>query len=295
MSIRTSNKLSLIILFILFLNITLNSYLIGGLNLPQSHYQVVIKGKDHNQLKKYFELLASTPDQLDENIERLINKYFPKEYKDGCIDMISGWGKVAKGSASNILRVLYLKNHQKNLQQVLLVFTCFSNTKEYGEKFYDERLALLTVDSLTSQLKIIPHSKPCDNCSELTHIGLDAEMQIHGISVISILMLSTNENPCCDGPVFFKEETQKYFTFQKRGVKEELSFVTNRTETVHDDIAGDSTTVYKTTIDVEKDKQENIKKIIISWELLANDIPKKQGLQLYTWNRKMNAFEELGK
>ncbi|MDI6765972.1 MAG: hypothetical protein QME52_04020 [Bacteroidota bacterium] len=291
MYIRIIAKISSIILLTLFLSASLTSYLIAGLNLPQSHYQVSIKGKDHAQLKNYFEPLTGTPGQIDDKIEQLITRYFPKEYKDGCTQMISAWREVAKGTASTVLRVLYLKNHDKNLQQVLLVFTCFSGTKEYGDKFYDERLVLLTIDNLSSQLKFIPHSKPCDNCSELTRIGLEEEMQIHGISSISIIMLISNENPCCDGPDIFKEEIKKYFTFEVNGVREVLSFVTNRTETLHDDIAGDSTTVYKTDINVDKDKQENINKITISWELLVNDIPKKNGLQWYTWNRKARRFE----
>ncbi len=292
MFIRIIAKLPYIILFTLFSSASLTSYLIGGLNLPQSQFQVSIKGKDHTQLKKYFEALTDLRDQLDDKIEQLISRNFPKEYKVGCKQMISAWGEIAKGTESTILRVLYFKNHHKNLQQVLLVYTCFSNTKEYSNKFYDERLALLTIDDGSSQLKMIPHSKPCDNCSELTHIGLEEEMQIHGIPSISILMLTSNENPCCDGPVIFREEIKKYFTFEVTGVRELLSFVTNRTEILHDDIAGDSTTVYKSYINVDKDKQENINKITISWEILANDIPKKNGMQQYTWNRKMKAFEE---
>ncbi|MBI4810969.1 MAG: hypothetical protein HY800_05930 [Ignavibacteriales bacterium] len=249
--IKTLFNISLLLLF--------HHLTFAQVNLPQSRVEVNIKIKDHQSLKKYFGSFDQLPVQLDDKTEKLLLNLLPKEYQKGCNAMIAHWGEIAKNTATTAVRVLYLKNLEKNIQQIFLTYTCFSMAREYGDKYYDERLAVLTIDSASSKLTMYPHAKPCDNCSELTRMALEEDdISIGGNPAICIIFGISSKNPCCNGPISFDEDILKYFIIQPTGVVDALTFRKYRRETIHDDEAGDSTTGYRTNIDTEKDGTGNI-------------------------------------
>ncbi len=268
-----------------------NSDLFSGLNLPQSSAKILIKGKNHQQLKKYFEPIEDGIPSIDTTVEKLLIKLFPKSFDEGCKEMIATWGKEAKGTASNVLRVVFMKNHSKNLQQVFLALTCYSSASAYGDKFYDERLALLTIDSTSSSLVTLPHGKPCDTCSDLSRIGMNEEWEIGRKHAVSILFSTSTRNPCCEGDYLKEEVIEKYFLFDPPNVKDILTIVKRRSERFHRDNAIDSVVVYETNSNINKDANGSILKIDVDYSLTVNNAPVNQGVMWYTWDKKLKKFE----
>ena len=283
-------RMNLHIIIFLSISCILLSYAMAGQNLPQSHAQIQIKGNDHKKLKTYFESLQQPPQEFDSLIERILIKQFPKSYTRGCSDMISKWGKDAKGSASSLVRVVFIKNHSKNLQQVFVAYTCFSKALGYGDRFYDERLALITIDSTSSSLTTLPNAPTCDSCSGLTRIGVDEEFQIGGKPAVSFMFATSNKNPCCDTSIVKEEIIEKFYILGSPEVKDALTLLKRRTEVYHFANKVDSTAAYMTDVNYEKDAKGDITKIVLTYEKLSNDISLHQGILWYTWNKKAKTF-----
>ncbi|MBI5020765.1 MAG: hypothetical protein HZB59_04960 [Ignavibacteriales bacterium] len=278
------------VIFLLFIFITST---FPGNNLPQLNIEKSILGKDHKQIFTYFNPLEIPPPSLDDSIGKIILKYLPKEYKIGCKEMISKWGSTVKGTESTVLRVMAIKNIPGSAQHVFLALTCFSTAPGYGDKYYDERLLTLSIQSDSTKLKFIPSGKPCNECSELTHIGLeDDTLSIGGEPAISINYGSSTTNPCCDGSVSVIEHKIKFFQITKLGIKELLSLTMERSETFHDDVMGDSTVQYTSLIDFEKDKNGTINRVNLNHRTTINDSISNRGVTWYTWNRKAKRFDE---
>lgn len=278
------------LILLLFLVIT-SAY--SGNNLPQLNINKTIHGKDHKQILSYFSPLEIPPSSLDENISKIVMKYIPKEYRDGCKRMISKWGSLAKGTEATALRTLTIKNIPGSAQYIFLALTCFSTAPGYGDKYYDERLLTLSIQNDSTKLTFIPSGKPCDECSDLTHIGLeDDTLSISGQPAVSINFGSSTTNPCCDGPVSVIEHKIKFLHITNTGIKEVLSLTMERNETIHDDVMGDSTTQYTALADFEQDNNGNIIRVNINHKTIINDSTTSRGVIWYTWNRKANRFEE---
>jgi hypothetical protein len=277
-------------IFLFFLVIT---FAHSGNNLPQLKIEKSIHGKDHKQILSYFTPLEIPPSSLDENISKIVMKYIPKEYRDGCKGMISKWGSLAKGTEATVLRTLTIKNIPGSAEYIFLALTCFSTAPGYGDKYYDERLLILSIQNDSTKLTVIPSGKPCDECSDLTRIGLeDDTLSIGGEPAVSINFGSSSTNPCCDGPVSVSEHKIKIFQTSNAGIKDILSLTMERKETIRDDVMGDSTTQYAALIDFEKYKNGTIMQVNVNHKTTINDSTSNRGVTWYTWNRKARRFDE---
>ena len=265
---------------------------IAGLNLPQLSSKTTIKGKDHQELKKYFEKFEEAPSSIDDPIEQLFIKYLPKQFKDGCKKMISNWGEIAKGTASTTARVIYLKYLTANIQNSIIVFTCYSSAEEYGSKFFDERIALLSIEADSTTLTMIPHANQCDDCSELTQIEFGSEIQIADKPALTLNLFTSNDNPCCGGSYSKEEVKIFYFILDPHELRQVLAVEKYYKEISHDDEVGDSTTVYNAELASEMDSNGNLKKISSSYEITAGENKKYSGNKKYIWNKKLYRFEE---
>jgi hypothetical protein len=289
-NIRFFNIYALLIISYLFCN----SNITAGLNLPQTSAKIIIKGKNHLQLKKYFEPLEDGAPAIDSTIEKFLIQLFPKSFDKGCKDMISAWGKEAKGTASKALRVVYLKNYSKNLQQVFIAYTCYSYASGFGDKFYDERLALLTIDSISSSLTTLPHGEQCNICSDLSRIGMDEELKIGGISAISILFSTSTKNPCCEGKDLKEEVIEKFYILGPTMVKDVLTIVKHRIEKFHKDNSVDSVATYEADCNFDKDPSGSIRQIDVDYSSTLNNSPEQKGVLRYAWNKKLKIFVRSG-
>jgi hypothetical protein len=278
-------------IFIILLFPTIN--IIAGSNMPQVTASSIITGKDHRQLKTYFENQSYLPNPFNDSIGLLLLKYFPREYQKGCKQMISKWGKATKGTSATAVKPIHFVNHSKNIQQLLIVYTCYSTAKGYEDLYYDERLAVLQVDSAHSSIMMIPNSKPCGACKELSHIGLmEDTLKIDNTDAISIIIGTSSENPCCSDSNKIEEVNVKYITVSQSEVKERLTLLVSRKETYHNSSNGDSTVISTRNIETIRDAKGNISSILLQTETIINGSKPKRGLLKYSWNRKRKAFDE---
>ena len=266
----------------------------AGKNLPQTRIEVAVKGKQHEQLKKYFGPLENMPDILDDKIELMLKKLMPKAYRDGCRSMISKWGPVAKGTVSTAARVIFLRRGADNHQDILLAFTCFSDTPQFGDKYYDERLVYLAVDSLSSLLRIIPNAKPCNTCSDLNRLGvIEDTLRIDGQPGINIAFQTLHNNPCCADSSAREEVIYHFYKLEKNDLVEMAVLPFHKKE--FDPNSPADTTTYSAIINHETDQSGSISKIISEYTITATQQPQRQGTLTYLWNKKSHRFEEISR
>lgn len=273
-----------------------NLEVLGRINLPHMTKQVVISDTNHATLKEFFgSLKSNTSHVLNESIERILLDILPEDYQAGCQEMISYWGIVAEGTAKLSVRALFIRDTGKNeTKQVLLVYRCFSTYEGYRDQFYDERLAVLLINPTTSSLVFMPHAEDCKNCSDLSHIRFDQVIQRDTATpLVSLLILTSNKNPCCDGPFQSSEERIHYYLFHETGVKLVASVLRHREEYAHDDIDGDLTTIYDARVIVQKDQSGNVSQIVSHYSLKKNEELQDTGEITYIWNHKKGEFTQI--
>ncbi|MBI5475801.1 MAG: hypothetical protein HY964_03585 [Ignavibacteriales bacterium] len=277
-------------IFILF---TILTFANGQHNLPKNFPSKTIKGKDHQIIYNYFTGQDIPPTDMKEDIPPVIIKNLPKEFQKGCKEMISGWGSIAKGKDSIVIRALTIKNVPEISQNIFFGLTCFSTAPGFGDKFYDERLMVISIRKDSSTLSILHPGKPCSECNDLTKLALeDDTLMIAGIPTVTFYIESTTNNPCCENLISIDEISKKYYTVSSAGVNEVLSIILNRNEIHHNKILGDSTRVYDAQIDYDKDNYGYINRINIHHKLTINDSYTEQGIKSYLWNKKARRFEE---
>jgi hypothetical protein len=268
---------------------------LGRLNLPQVQTHIVISESDHATLKRYFGSLEhGTGHELDEGIGRILLDILMEDYQTGCQDMISFWGTVAEGTAHLSVRVLFVRDPGKtDSKQVLLTYRCSSTYEGYRDHFYDERLAVLLITPTTSSLALMPHAEDCHNCSDLSRIRFGEVIQHDATSLVSLLVMTSNRNPCCDGPIQFSEERIDYYLFQETGVKLVASVLRHREDYTHDDVDGDVTTIYESKITVHKDQRGNVSHIGSHYSLSTNGALQETGELTYSWDSEKREFNQI--
>jgi hypothetical protein len=279
-------SISVLTVFFLF-----NPSLHAGINFPQKEYSFSITGAQHIQIQKYFSPLWELPEEFDSTIANLLLQSLPKAFDTGNKKMIMQWGRPALKGATKAVRTLYMKNFNPTHQQILLSYIWFSSTSGFGDKYYDERVALLTILDTVSRVTVFPTVNPCDKCPDLTHIGFGDELQISGRLAISLFFNISNVNPCCDTSKVRDETYVKYYFLTPQDMKECFMLLQERTERFHHKNGSDSSASYTATISFDKDSNENIRKIFFDYSKLSNDQVIEKQVQTYIWNGKKNTFE----
>jgi len=293
---RTNFRILIFILVILtMLLMPFKSEVLGRTNLPHMTKQIVISDTNHATVKRFFgSLKSNTSHGLNEDIERILLDILPENYQAGCQEMISYWGTVAEGTAKLSVRALFIRDTgQKDAKQVLLAYRCFSTYEGYRDQFYDERLAVLLINSTTSSLVLMPHAEDCKNCSDLSHIRFGQVVQRDATPLVSLLIMTSNNNPCCGGPFQSSEERIHYYVFQETGVKLVASVLQHREEYAHDDVDGDITTIYDARVIFQRDQSGNVSHIVSQYSLKKNEELQDTGELRYIWNHEKGEFKQI--
>ena len=266
----------------------------GGINLPQRNTHIAISDANHATLKRYFSSFKYNPEnELNGDTERILCDILPEDHRTGCQDMISYWGSVAEGTGNFSVRVVFIRDTaKKNTKQVLLSYRCFSTYEGYRDQFYDERLAVLLIKPATSSLVLMPHAEDCNNCSDLSHIRFSQTYQRDSAPLVSLLISTSNDNPCCGGPFQSSEERINYYLFHETGVKLVASVIRHREEYAHDDVDGDMKTIYDARITVQKDQKGNITQIKSHYTVRKNGELQQTGKLTYVWNNEKRGFDQ---
>jgi hypothetical protein len=229
----------------LLLAALLLSFPARGGNLPQTKSAVVITGKQHQALRAYARLLGDTPEEFTAPIEKILLTALPKAYRTGCAQMVATWGEHTRRTETLMPRPLYFRMMADSTRLLMLAYTCFSSAPTYGDRYYDERLAALTIGKSSSTLAMLPLARECATCSELSHLGLqDDSLRIGGAPAITIASGVSNDNPCCGVTTSVDEKRLHYYLLDSRGVTPVAEMLEYRKETSRSAAGGDSTTIY---------------------------------------------------
>jgi hypothetical protein len=296
-----SHYLSKIRLKSLFLFITLFFYLNpipesllaqDRLNLPQLDTSVTISGKNFTLLRDYFSILPDTTEILAFEIVAVLLKIFPLDYRQACAEMITHWGTVAEGTMQNMIRLIFSQHKpDAEITQALLVFRCFSNYDYYLNNFYDERLALLQLHTQSATLRLLPIADNCLRCTDLYRIHFAEVVQKEGPLIISLKIESSSENPCCDGPYWYKEEQVQLFSISVGKVRNSVRLLKHKEENFHDDVEGDLTIIYNGYFDYLKNPQGQLHSIITQFNITENELLVEMGSDTLYWNKEQMLFK----
>ncbi|MBU4404492.1 MAG: hypothetical protein KKG79_02645, partial [Acidobacteria bacterium] len=175
------------------------------------------------------------------------------------------------------------------------IYRCFSAYAGYRDEFYDERLAVLFIDPDKSSLVLVPHAGNCASCSDLSHIRFDQVLQCAATPLVSLLIATSNNNPCCDGPFRSNEERINYYVLQDSEVKLAASVLRHREESEHDDLNGDMTTIYDAKISEHRDRDGNVTHIGSRYSRSENGELRQTGELTYVWNQEKKEFDWIEK
>ena len=268
-----------------------------GQNLPETKVPPTkITGKRHATLRKYFLSVDDVTDDFDKPIEKILMDLLPAPYRTGCKEMVNLWGPKAKGTSALLPRGVYLNTMADSVLHIFLAYTCYSSAQGFGDHYYDERLALLTIERTASTFFMLPFSQQCASCSELSRIGLSEDtLQIADQPVISIISSISNDNPCCNQSRTLEERYRYYFKLDNHSVTPVASLLDYRKESGHFENGSDSIAEYSATRWLEFDQSGNIKKIVSNYTEAVTNQPTRAGAITLIWNRKRQAFDQEGK
>ncbi|UCE19391.1 MAG: hypothetical protein JSV84_03335 [Gemmatimonadota bacterium] len=269
---------------------------VARINLPQLSDTLQVAKEDQDRLINYFEGFEGYSDiEIEKDVEKILLNALKGIYDSACSEMISYWGTVAEGTATLTVRVVFIHTDTVSTKRgVLFTIKCHSKYKEYGEKYCDERLAVLSTAPGNASIILLPHAEDCKNCSELSSIKFEQIVQRNPL-IIVLSIRTTNDNPCCGGAYAYSDEKVYYYAFLESGIKQVASVVRYRSEYSHDDVEGDYSKIYESKIRYASDPTGSSTRIISEYVITTNGVEEGSGTQSYFWNSENEEFEIMQK
>lgn len=255
-------------------------------NLPQSTQVVVFSQGASRDLQAQVAggVEPGTPQWTA--TEKTLLTSLPDDFRAACGEIVTHWGTIAEGTARWTVRPLQVERTGLT-PSLLLAFRCGSTYPGYAE-YYDERLALLTLDASGGSLRFIPFAKDCDNCSELYHVGFLQELPVDQGFLWELRVASSTDNPCCDGPEQESKESLYYFLFPEG----RLVFSLERAHETfsHNDVDGDWEERCQGQPGYERDPDGYLTAINLETRCQVTGEPELVLRQRYAWDRAVRRF-----
>ncbi len=266
------------------------------LNLPQSRLTVTVPSETVRALRENLRSSTDPTAELPEAIHRDLLSALPQDFRGACSALMEHWGEIAKGTDEWRARILLRRG-----ERVWLALRCASRAPHYGQ-FYDERLALLRLD--TGKLELFATGPDAENDSTLYHLESAEALPLEGAQGFAFKLVLPGENPCCDGPESSSEERLMVLSETPRGITESLSVVTARDESSHsDDPEIDSETTYRAEVKFECDSTGHVAAVTAPFheesKEFSGDKPEPQnvnrrsGTLRYYWNPASLTFDQI--
>jgi hypothetical protein len=268
------------------------------LNLSQSRQMVQLGEAARTALRDSFTHPVSAG-ELPAPLQNLILQMMPDDFRNECRSLMEAWAG-DRGRDSSVWSVRLLDGQG---DREWLAFHCGSILRDEDmERYYDERLALLRVDSGTIEL-LPPGPRDEENEGVLRY---DFTHQITLKNATGFCFrLTVDNNPCCDGPEYRSQERLVIFVDTPNGAMESLSLLTGRKDSSHsDDPEVDTETTYHADISFEHDTHNLVtaasavfheKVTDITWEAnKANPhtVSEHSGTLQFQWNPSNFKFEK---
>jgi len=265
------------------------------MNLPQRRQVVTLREDAASAARAYFSQRAQP--ELTPSIEQLLTSSLPADFRQACADVIGSWGSEAAESGAWRVRLLSGQAHQ-----TWLAFRCGSRRSDLSQ-YYDERLAVFHLDP--ARLEFLPVGEDFENDTTLYHVEFAKRLTLENGEALAFRVASSNDNPCCGGPEAISEERLMLFADSPQGGRELLTLLTRRQHDSHDDVDGDTQTLYRAEVKFETDSPARVTSIVATFREEEKDVTwngsvaeyhprgQRSGTLRYRWNPARFQFEEI--
>ncbi len=252
------------------------------LNLPQRALVVTLRKEAAAAVRDYF-ARAGADRELTPPIQELILDSLPRDLQGACAGLMESWGNTLSGT--EVWRVHVLSQQPK---QVWLGFRCGTRFPDWLQ-YYDERLAALRLDAAT--LEFLPLGPDSEGDADLYHLEFVEPLALEGGEASVFRVTVDSDNPCCGGPTQVSEEKLMVFVESPHGSNEALSVLTRRKEDDHDDVEGDTETVYRARASFEPDTKGWVTSVVATFREEVNGKLQRSGTLRYRWDPASRKFE----
>lgn len=267
-------------------------------NLPHIFREIVITGAAHEKLRQYF-ATNPRPQVLPAEIEGVLIESLAPAYRAGCRELISVWGEEARDTARETLRLLYAAETGGAAPQLALAYHCFS-TQPHDRQDFDERLAWLMVGEKESKLLLFPHAEDAENDSELSRIEFVGLERVPDGTAARFRVVTTNENPCCDGGDTFRGELELWYAVGTSSPRPLIQLELRREQYGHLDAPEEEYEIIsKTQVRPERDSTGAVRAFLtetITTESVTTQTtpkttrPTKKSTTIYRWDAPTRTF-----
>lgn len=268
------------------------------LDLSQSRQMVKLGEAARAGLKARFGHPVATG-ELPAPLRNSILQTMPEEFRNECRSLMESWAG-DRGRDSSLWSVRLLHGHGS---REWLAFHCGSSLQEEDmERYADERLALLRLDSGTFEL--LPPGPRDEENEGVLHYAFARQISLKNATGFCF-RLTVGNNPCCDGPEYRSQERLVIFVETPHGVVESLSMLTARDDSSHsDDPEVDTETTYHADITFAHDATNLViaaravfheKVVDTTWEsnqAHPHTVGERSGTLHFEWNPSTFKFEK---
>lgn len=236
------------------------------LNLPQVHQGVRLGDDAKAAAQDYF---SRQPPQegadLPAPLQASLLRSLPENFKSACGALLQAWAG-EKGQSSSFWRVRLLDH---NGDRVWLALRCGSRL-QYMARYYDERLALLHLN--TSSLELLPLGPDTEDDESVYSLQFSKRVALKNSEGFSF-HVGIGNNPCCDGPESRSQERLIVFADTPHGAFESLSVITARDDSSHSDEPEiDTETTYRAHVNFEHDSGNFVTAASVTFHEIVKDI-----------------------
>ena len=237
--------------------------------------------------------------RLPAPLQNSILQMMPEDFRNECRSLMESWaGDRGRDSSMWSVRLLDGQGNRK-----WLAFRCASSLPDEDmERYYDERLALLRLDSGT--IELLPPGPRDEENEGVLHYELASQIALKKATGFCF-RLTVDNNPCCDGPESRSQKRLVVFVDTPTGPAESLSLLTERDDSSHsDDPEIDTETTYHADIKFEHDLNSLVtavssafheKVIDTTWEgnkANKHTVSEHSGTLQFHWNPSSFKFEQ---
>jgi hypothetical protein len=238
--------------------------------------------------------------ELSAPLRNSILQTMPEDFRNECRSLMEAWaGDRGRDSSAWSVRLLDRQDDRE-----WLAFHCGSSLQDEDmARYFDERLALLRLDSGT--IELLPPGPRDEENEGVLHYEFANQLALKNATGFCF-RLTVGNNPCCDGPEYRSQERLVIFVDTPNGAKESLSVVTGREDSSHsDDPEVDTDTIYHADIRFERDTNALVtaasaafheKVVDTIWEANKpnpHTVSEQSGRLHYQWNPSCFIFDEV--
>ena len=260
--------------------------------MPQSSATGSVPAEHVELLKAVFGRAGMQTGAADRaDVQAALLASVPWSVRTACRDMVGQWGEDARRSERISIHLL---NRERTLQraEVLFAVRCGSSRENYAQ-FYDDRLAVLTIEGETGRLKMLPFEPACAGCSELYRIERGGVLLVEGKPysgrMVEVRAEWSNGNPAL-GVVEHLRGTRLYLVVMPEA-KVVLAADLARQTRSHDDESGDTESRCSAEIKYITDAVNRVTEIEIS--AACPQDPNAPLPLRYRWNPANRTFDPL--